>query len=117
MITIGFQKHTKKEILAEAINKRMRHKNKVFTLFFKLNGYQFGIIYEPETYIYHSHFDFYCMSENLKDYTETGYKSIFASSDQKVYSREAITEYLVSILNKEGFNINEEAKPVQLTLF
>ncbi|MFA5428467.1 MAG: hypothetical protein WC279_09730 [Sulfurimonas sp.] len=120
-----FRKYTKIEILSDAIYKRARGEKNVYTLFFEINNYKFGVVYMPyylggksKSYSY-AHFDFFCMSDNLQNFTSTGYYSIFSTTggETAVFNKKLIEEYLFSLLEKSGFDVSKPSKPLQLSLF
>ncbi|MDD5406974.1 MAG: hypothetical protein PHE73_08570 [Sulfurovaceae bacterium] len=109
------QTYTKKDLLNKSINQK-NTKKKTFCLFFNINNFKFGVIYQPNYFTNYHHFDFYCMSLNLEKFTETGYRSIFTGSAKTIYSYRLIKEFLIKEIEAAEINLSV-VKPIQLSLF
>jgi hypothetical protein len=112
--------YTKREILNSGINAK-NGKSTVITLFFKINCFEFGVVYQPR-YFNNSHglahFSFYALSRGFEKFTETGYRSCFASNSNGVASYEEIKDYFVKQQFKDKVALEDKSlKPVQLALF
>ena len=108
--------YTKKEILNDAIN--AKGKDKIFTLFFKINHLTFGVQYQPWYFNSSrglSHFSFYAISRGFEKFTETGFRSLFVQNTKKVASYEEIKDYFIEVLKRDI--VLESSKPMQLQLF
>jgi len=110
--------YTKKEILNSGINRKS--KSQIFTLFFKINSFQFAVQYEPRYFkssIGLAHFSFYAMSRGFEKFTESGYRSIFVHNSKKIASYREIKEYFIELLKDKVALEDKNLKPVQLALF
>jgi hypothetical protein len=110
--------YTKKEILNSGINQKS--KSQIFTLFFKINSFRFGIQYQPRYFkssIGLAHFSFYAMSRGFEKFTETGYRSVFVQNSKKVASYREIKEYFIEVLKAKVALEDKNLKSVQLALF
>jgi len=108
--------YSKKEILNCSINDKTA-KQKSISIFFKFNNYEFGVIYKPNYIGGHHHFSFYSISQNLEQFTETGYKSIFASSSNNIFSFLEIKIFLIKQLKENNIDVLKPTAPIQLSLF
>ena len=110
--------YTKKEILNSGIN--LKSKSQIFTLFFKINSFQFAVHYQPQYFnssMGLAHFSFYAMSRGFEQFTETGYRSVFLQNSKKIASYREIKEYFIELLKSKVALEEKNLKPVQLALF
>lgn len=108
--------YTKKEILNQSINDKTP-KQKIIPVFFKINNFEFGVILKPHYVLNYHHFSFYAISPNFEKFTTSGYKSIFASSSNKLFSLNEIKKFLLNQFEENNIDILKPAKPTQLSLF
>ena len=111
--------YSKKEVLNCGINAKGRAST-VITLFFKINSFEFGVVYQPR-YISGleglSHFSFYALTRGFEKYTQSGYRSNFVQNSKSVASYEEIKDYFIKQLKDLVALENKSLKPVQLSLF
>jgi len=110
--------YTKKELLHSGIN--LKSNSQIFTLFFKINSFQFAVQYQPKYFnssMGLAHFSFYAMSRGFEKFTETGYCSVFVQNSKKVASYSEIEEYFIELLKDKVALDDKNLKPVQLALF
>lgn len=114
---MDYRIHKKREILNNAIN--LRGNGAVFTLFFTMGHFRFGVVYKPDyfgtTLRGLAHFDFYALTLGFEGFTSTGYRSCFVQNSKKVASRDEIEDYFMKLF--KGKVAFLEDKPVQLGLF
>ncbi|HHB93575.1 MAG TPA: hypothetical protein ENK88_00295 [Campylobacterales bacterium] len=110
--------YTKKEILNSGINQKS--KSQIFTLFFKINSFRFGVQYQPRYFnisMSLSHFSFYAMSRGFEEFTEIGFRSLFVQNSKKIASYREIEEYFIEVLKDKVALEDKNLKPIQLALF
>ncbi len=113
-----YRVYTKREILNQGIN--LKGKERVFTLFFAIGYFNFGVHYYPRYFggsLSISHFSFYALSRGFEKFTETGFRSCFVQNSKKVASYSEIKEYFIELLKEKVEFLSENSQPIQLQLF